>query len=108
LFPVVSKCSVYKKPDSKFFLLSGLKIYKNLQNSCSYFLVVDRVLLPLDPLLLDPLLELRLLLLDPELEELPRLLDLTEEPELLPPELPLDLAELLLLPDLLLGEYDPD
>jgi len=76
----------------------------NLQNSCSYFLVVDRVLLPLDPLLLEPLLELRPLLLDPELEELPPLLDLTEEPELLP----LDLAEPLLLPDLLLGEYEPD
>ena len=103
MFPVVNNCPVHKKPDSKFFLPSGFKIHKNLQNSCSYFLVVDRVLLPLDPLLLDPLLELRPLLLDPELEELPRLLDFTEEPEL-----PLDLAEPLLLPDLPLGEYDPD
>jgi hypothetical protein len=65
--------------------------------------VVDRVLLPLDPLL-----EPRPLLLDPELEELPPLLDFTEEPELLPRELPLDLTEPLLLPDLLLGEYEPD
>lgn len=82
-----------------------------------YFLLTDREPLPLEllplellplELLLPELLlpELLPLLDEPELEELPRLLDRTDEPELLL-EFPLDLWEPLLLPDLLLGEYEP-